>query len=51
MSVVLLIFKKDVKSRKIPLKKAKEWVALAHRVLRENHTALVVLNGIVHAIK
>lgn len=44
-------FLKDEKSRNIHLKKAKEGLELAHRVLDEKHTDLLVLDEILYAVK
>jgi len=44
-------FLKDEESREIHLKKAKEGLELAHRVLDEKHTDLLVLDEILYAVK
>lgn len=44
-------FLKDEESRKIHLKKAKDGLELAHRVLEEKETDLLVLDEILYAVK
>jgi cob(I)alamin adenosyltransferase len=45
------VFLKDKESRKIHLKKAKEGLELAHRMLDEKKTDLLVLDEILYAVK
>lgn len=44
-------FLKDVKSREVHLKKAKEGLELAHRVLAEKQADLLILDEILYAVK
>ncbi|MCW3137554.1 MAG: cob(I)yrinic acid a,c-diamide adenosyltransferase [Methanophagales archaeon] len=44
-------FLKDEESREIHLKKAKEGLELAHRVLREKQADLLILDEILYAVK